>query len=275
LLVVAGMVSDPIDRPNLWALTFSIPALVFLAALLFGCATPQPIYRLEPNGKDVVWVSGRASVQQEREGIRVAAAFDQQHGDTYGMRVEIFNGTEERLEVGPQKVWFSSCSSPAVETCSTSRKVIDPERVIASIDAKRSVDRAAAANSQAFLGTMVLLNVVGDVANIANGRANRTTGLHTMASANLMASDAANRSAGLSDLSAQRQMWSNEALRRNSLFPAQGTGGEVFFPIEPQARFVWLQVRVGKERFAFHFQQEVRHPEQERYRGPGTTGGKR
>jgi hypothetical protein len=214
-------------------------------------------------------------VQQEREGVRVAAAFDEQHGDTYGMRVEIFNGTEERLEVGPQKIWFSSCSSMAVETCSTSRNVIDPERMIASIDAKRSVDRAAAANSQAFLGTMVLLSAVSDVANIADGRAHRATGLRTMASANHMERDAAHRSAGLSDLNAQRQMWSNEALRRNSLFPAQGTGGDVFFPIEPQARFVWLQVRVGKQRFAFHFEQEVRDLAKQRYRGPGTTGGNR
>jgi len=269
------MVSDPIDRPNLWALTFSVPALVFLAALLFGCATPQPIYRLEPSSKDVVWTGGRASVQQEREGIRVAAAFDQQHGDSYGVRVEIFNGTEERLEVGPHKVWFSSCTSAAVETCSTSRRVIDPETVIASIDAKRSADRAAAANSQALLGTLVLLSVAGDVANVASGRRGRTTGLHTMASANLMESDAANRNAGLSNLEAQRQMWSDEALRRNSLFPAQGTGGHVFFPIEPEARFVWVQLRVGTQRFAFHFEQEVRDPAKERYRGPGTTGTRR
>jgi hypothetical protein len=266
------MASDRIDRPNLVALTFSIPALVFLAALLFGCATPQPIYRLEPSHKDVVWVGGRASVQQEREGIRVAAAFDQQHGDTYGMRVEIYNGSEERVEVGPQKIWFSQCTSLAVETCSSALKVIDPERVLASIDAKQSVDRAAAANSQAVLGTLVLLNAVGDAASIASGRADRTTGLHTMASANLMQGDAANRSAGLSSLQAQRQTWANETLRRNSLFPAQGTGGQVFFPIEPEARFVWLQMRVGTQRFAFHFQQEVRDIAKEQYRGPGTTG---
>ena len=269
------MLRDRVDSPSLWALTFSIPALAFLCALLFGCATPQPIYRLEPNTRDVVWVSGRASLQQERAGIRVAAAFDQQHGDTYGVRVEIYNGSEERLEVGPHKIWFSSCSSAAVETCTTSLKVIDPERVLASLDAKQSVDRAAATNSQAVLGTLVLLSAVGDVAKVASGRADGTTGLHTMASASWMESDAANRNAGLSNLQAQRQVWANEALRRNSLFPAQGTGGDVFFPIEPQARFVWLQMRVGTQRFAFHFQQEVRDVAKERYRRPGTTNSPR
>jgi hypothetical protein len=121
----------------------------------------------------------------------------------------------------------------------------------------------------------VLLSAVGDAASIASGRADRTTGLHTMTSANLMEGDAASRRAGLSDLQSQRQVWANEALRRNSLFPAQGTSGDIFFPIEPEARFVWLQMRVGTQRFAFHFQQEVRDPAKERYRGPGTTGGNR
>ena len=85
-----------------------------------------------------------------------------------------------------------------------------------------------------------------------------TTGLQTVSTANLMASDAANRSGGLASLEQQRQAWSNEALRRNTLFPGQGTSGIVFVPIFPDARFVWVQMRVGGQRFAFHFEQNVR-----------------
>ena len=59
------MASNRVDSSYAWALTFSIPALVFIAALLFGCATPAPIYRLDPRAPDVIWVGGRASVQQE------------------------------------------------------------------------------------------------------------------------------------------------------------------------------------------------------------------
>jgi hypothetical protein len=267
LLGQSGMASDRDDSPNRWALAFLIPALVFLAALLLGCATPRPIVRLEPNTQDIVWVGGRASVQQESEGIRVAAAFEQQRGDALGVRVEVHNGTEERLEVGPQKIWYSACTSPAVETCSPSRKVIDPEAMIAAIDEKRSVEVAEVHNSQARLGALVLLSAAGDIAQVASGRADRTTGLGTATSASWMESDATRRGAGLSGLEAQRQSWSNEALRRNTLFPAQGTSGEVFFPIVPDARFVWLQLRVGTQRFVFHFRQTVREVR------PEPTGG--
>ena len=252
------MASNRVDSPYALALTFSIPALVFIAALLFGCATPAPIYRLDPRAPDVIWVGGRASVQQERAGIRVATAFERQQGDTLALRVEIQNGTEARLEVGPQTIWHSPCASPSVGSCRSSEKVIDPEAVLARIDEKQSVDRAAASNSQVALGTLVLLSAVADTAAIASGQADRTTGLKTVSTANLMASDAANRSGGLASLEQQRQAWSNEALRRNTLFPGQGTSGVVFVPIFPDARFVWVQLRVGGERFAFHFEQNVR-----------------
>lgn len=252
------MASNRVDSAYGLALTFSIPALVFIAALLFGCATPAPIYRLDPRAPDVIWVGGRASVQQERGGIRVATAFERQQGDSLALRVEIQNGTESRLEVGPQKIWHSPCSSPSVGSCRSSEKVIDPEAVLARIDEKQSIDRAAASNSQAALGTLVMLSAVADVASVASGRADSTTGLQTVSTANLMAGDAANRSGGLADLEQQRQAWSNEALRRNTLFPGQGTSGVVFVPIVPDARFVWVQMRVGRERFAFHFEQNAR-----------------
>jgi hypothetical protein len=252
------MPSHRVDSPYSWALTFSIPALVFVMALLFGCATPAPIYRLDPRTPDVIWVGGRASVQQERGGIRVAAAFERQQGDSLALRVEIQNGSESRLEIGPQKMWHSPCSSPAVESCRSSERVIDPEAVLAKIDEKQSVDRAAASNSQAALGTLVILSAVTDAASVGSGTADGTTGFQTVSTAHAMSRDAARRSVGLASLEQQRQAWSNEALRRNTLFPGQGTSGIVFVPIFPDARFVWVQMRVGSERFAFHFEQNVR-----------------
>ena len=170
---MAGMAWGRGESPVTEALPFLVPALALLAALLLGCATPAPIYRLDPRAGDVIWVAGRASLQQELGGIRVAAAFEQQHGDMFGVRIEIQNGTEERLEVGPRTISYSACSAISVSSCTASRKVINPEKVLASIDEKQSMDRAAAANSQAVLGTLVLLSAVGDVATIASGHADR------------------------------------------------------------------------------------------------------
>jgi hypothetical protein len=42
------------------------------------------------------------------------------------------------------------------------------------------------------------------------------------------------------------------------LLPGQGTSGEVFIPIYPDANYVWLQLRIGGKRFSFHFEQWVR-----------------
>ena len=151
--------------------------------------------------------------------------------------------------------------------------MVDPEAVLARIDEKQSIDRAAATNSQAALGTLVMLSAVTDVAAVASGQADSTTGLQTVSTANLMESDGAKRSGGLASLEQQRQAWSNEALRRNTLFPGQGTSGIVFVPIFPDARFVWVQMRVGGQRFAFQFEQNVRTISSAARLGPACNRG--
>jgi hypothetical protein len=245
----------PSDSP--WAWPFWIPAVVFLGALLFGCATPSPIYRLEPLSNDVIWVNGRAALQQESGGIRVATAFEHQDGDRLGVRIEIQNGSDQRIEIGPQEIWYSACTGKAVESCTSSVRVVDPEQVLASLDEKESRDTAAAANSQAALGALVLLSAAVDVATIASGKADSSTGLLTATSAAAAADDAAQHNSELASISYQRQMWSNQALRRNSLLPGQGTSGDVFLPIFPSANYVWVQLRAGGQRFSFHFEQRV------------------
>jgi hypothetical protein len=227
------------------------------AGLFFGCATPAPLVRLNPDANDIIWVGGRASVQKEETGVRVAAAFEHQDGPTLALRVEIQNGTSDRLEVDPQGITFSVCRTLGVLSCRPSQTVIDPERMLAALDTEESRDTAATKNSQAFLGTMVLLSAVGDVATVASGHANASTGAGTALAASAMDDDAAAASSAQASIAVQRQVWSNQALRRNSLFPGQGTAGLVYIPINFQAGFVWLQVTVGGRTFPFHFAQTV------------------
>lgn len=248
--------------------------MVFLAALLFGCATPQSIYRLKPRGEDVMWVGGRPSLQREVDGIRVAAAFDQQDGERLGLRVEVQNGSDQPIEVGPREIWFSACRSTAVETCTSSLKVVDPERVLAALDDEQSRQTAAAKNSQAGLGALVLLSAFADLATVASGKANRNTGLLTASSAGLANDDAAARNSELASIEVQRQLWANQTLRRNTLLPGQGTSGEVFIPIYPDANYVWLQLRIGGRRFSFHFEQWVKHVDGYGERGKPQLAGR-
>ena len=72
-----------------------------------------------------------------------------------------------------------------------------------------------------------------------------------------MEGDAAAGNSAQASLAAQQQIWSDQALRRNTLFPGQGTSGLVYLPINYQARYVWLQITVAGRLFPFHFVQVV------------------
>ena len=223
--------------------------------LVLGCATPRPLVRLNPDARDVVWVGGRASVQRDTTGVRVAAAFEHQDGSNLAVRVEIENRTTDRLEVSPQEMTFSVCSSLAPASCLPSQRVIDPEQILTALEVAQSRGAAEASNSQAFYGTLVLLNAVGDVASAAHGRP--TTGSGTLVAASAMEGDAAVRNSAQASIAAQEQIWSDQALRRNTLFPGQGTSGLVYLPINYQACYVWLQITVAGRLFPFHFGQVV------------------
>ncbi|HVV53149.1 MAG TPA: hypothetical protein VHO06_26060, partial [Polyangia bacterium] len=222
---------------------------------LAGCATPAPLVRLNPDAADVIWVGGRASVQRMETGVRVAAAFEHQDGRALAVRVEVENGTGDRLEVDPRDITYAVCRTADARSCAPSRRVIDPEQVLAALDTAESRDAADAANSKAFLGTLVLLSAVGDVAAAASGHPGR--GGNTVLAAQAMDDHAAAVDSAQASIAVQRQLWSNQALRRNSLFPGQGTSGLVYLPINLQAGFVWLQVTAGGRTFPFHFLQTV------------------
>jgi hypothetical protein len=230
---------------------------ILIGASVAGCATPSPIYRLFPNSQDVIWVGGRGSMQKEIEGVRVATSFEHQDGNALALRLEIQNGTPDRVDVGPRDVTFSACSSMRADSCAPTGRAVDPEAVLAALDDRQASEVASAKNSQAALGALVLLSAVGDIATIASGKADSTTGLATASTASLAASDAASHDSSLASIEAQRQLWSNEAFRRNTLLPGQGTSGHVFIPIYPDARIVWLHVKVGPRTFSFPFTQDV------------------
>jgi hypothetical protein len=223
--------------------------------VVVGCATPMPLVRLNPDTRDVIWVAGRASVQKDTTGVRVAAAFEHQDGSNLALRVEIENRTTDRLEVSPQEMTYAVCSGLAPASCSPSQRVIDPEQILAALAVAQSRGVAEASNSQAFYGTLVLLSAVGDVASAAHGRP--TSGSGTLVAASAMEGDAAERDSAQASLAAQEQIWSDQALRRNTLFPGQGTSGLVYLPINYQARYVWLQITVAGRLFPFHFAEVV------------------
>jgi hypothetical protein len=231
--------------------------LFALPLCLVGCATPAPLVRLYPRNPNAVWVSGRAVVAHEQAGIRVATAFDEQHQDTLGLRIEIQNLTNDRLEIAPEDVTYLTCTSERDASCSSLRPIINPEEVLMSLDVQSSRERANATNEQGFLTPLLLLSVVSDVAAVGSGRANASTGAGSTAIANDMENAAARHGRALSQMEAAHAQWSTAAFRRTTLFPGQGAAGYVYLPIETKARYVWLQVHAGGQRIPFGFTQVV------------------
>jgi hypothetical protein len=242
--------------PSIARPVFLVP-LFMIAAAAASCATPSPLVRLYPSSEDVIWVAGRAALVDEEDGVQVAVSFDHQYGHKLGLRVEVENRTNERIDVDPSTFKFTDCPSMAIESCKHARRVIDPERVLVELDAQESREQADAVNSQAFLGTVVILSAVGDVASAASSHGHRSTGSNTANAIDVMESDAAAHDSELASVGAQQQIWSNEALRRNTLFPGQGTAGRVYIPIDRSAELVYLYVKAGGHTFPFAFQQTI------------------
>jgi len=251
--------AESMPRPTL-SLALSFPWLLAAAVLAggaIGCATPGPLVSLTPAHGPIVWVAGRATVEKEQSGIRVAAAFEHQDGDTLALRVEVANDTPAPIELDPSDMSFNVCQTNQRETCSPAAYVINPEQVLADLARAKSRNDADQTNDQIFLGTIALLSVATDVAAIGTGHADHNTGRLTHDIANDMAHDEARHDSARASISSQQQLWADVALRRSTIPPGRGVGGRVFIPINTQARRVWLHVMVGGRTFSFPFTQTV------------------
>jgi hypothetical protein len=222
-----------------------------------GCATPAPIVRLAPVASNVIWVAGRAAVEQERAGVRVATAFEHQDGGNHAVHVEIENRGDQPIVVGPEDIWFAPCAGTTEKSCAPARFIIDPEQALADLDVRESTGRAQAANQQAFGTTVLILSAAGDVAQVASGHADRSTGAGTASIAASIEADQVRHETAALSIASQREVWANAAFRRSTLLPGRGVAGNIFFPADLGQEFVVLCVRVRGETLAFWFRQTV------------------
>lgn len=209
----------------------------------------------------MVWVSGRAAITEEHDGVRAAAAFDRHEGNAVVFRVEVENLTDSQVEVTPREMTVATCA--AAGPCSAAFRVIDPEGVLMALDQQEAAEKAAATNEAVFSGSLMLLSAVLDVASLATGKANRDTGRNTARIGAQMDRDDARHHRQLSQIDRRRQSWSGGALRRTTLSPGQSTAGYVYVPVRLQAQLVWLHLRVGGRRIPFCFKQVVYGPQVE------------
>ena len=230
-----------------------LAAAFALLALSAGCATPAPVIRLAPRANDnVVWVSGRAAVTHEKQGLRVAAAFDRQDEHLLALRVEVDNFGAAPVEVDPDNMTYSTCTGTARATCRPADYVVDPLGKLFALDARRARERADAQNDRNAAAPFIFLGLVGDIDSLGSGG-----GSATQAMADESDAADARHDQIISRVEARKETWSNVALRRTTLFPGQVLVGTVYIPSDSRARRVWFQVEIGASRFPFCFEQSV------------------
>jgi hypothetical protein len=229
-------------------------ALVIPALIALGCVTPEPVVRLTSVGAPV-WIAGRAVETQALDGFRVAAAFDHQEPSRIGFRVEIENGGDRTIDVDPTDMGFNDRIGG---TWTREHTVIDPEERLAELDATGAQEAADAYNHAVGMAPLLFLTAIGEVASVASGHGGTTTGLRTAAIASDMESDQAGHASAIQQVGAEKALWMNAALRRTTLAPGQTVSGFIYVPIEVNAQFVCLNVRVGGRIFQFMFKQVVR-----------------
>ena len=232
---------------------------LMLSMAMAGCVSPSPLVSLRPLDPGSVWIAGRETVQKRQDDVRVAAAFEHQDGDNLAIRVEVENQRAEQIEINPSTVTFVTCKDRELSSCTGARRVINPERMLLQLDEQQSRNAADAASDAAFYGPLLLLSAIGDVATIASGKGSGTTGLQSADIAHRMDTSAIRHETASQSIASQRQLWSNVALRRNTVFPGSGTGGLVYLPVDTNARFVWVFLRpVGGKTVPFCFEQTVK-----------------
>lgn len=224
-----------------------------------GCvATAGPVVRLQPDTADFVWISGRAVVFRDVGGLRLAVAFDHLQDDLIGMRVEVQNNNDQRVEVDPAQFRYVYCADE--KRCSRPYAVIDPEQKLLELDQARSQVAAQASLDATVGGALLFLSLVGDVATVASGKGHRSTGAHTAAVAASTSADLAYAESAMTNIGADNQAWSAAALRRTTLFPGQGVSGYVYVGAIPEKREMWLGIPVGDALSWFHFRQTAIEP---------------
>jgi hypothetical protein len=243
-------------------------------ASVAGCVTPQAVVRLYPDSKDVVWRAGRGAMTQEKDGFRVAAAFDYQHDDRLGIRVEIENRSEARVDVDHGAVSYERCTTPKV--CTGPYAVMDPEQTLVDMDLARAREQADKANDQTAGTAFALLSTVGAIGAVASGnhRAALDASVRTSAIESSAQDEAIAHDQRIMTIDAGHAEWATVALRRTTLLPGEGVAGDVFIAVDETATLIWLRVDVGRTTFWFPFRQAVQAPPAPSggYQQHGTTG---
>jgi hypothetical protein len=232
--------------------------ILLLAGLGAGCAFAQPVVRLTPQAKNVVWAGGTAITSRQGRYARVALGFLRQDDDRLVFRVEIENTGAVPLLVDPSRFYFTTCSAPQHQkplACKAAQWAINPEQVLLNLDLRRSREVAEASNQEGLATAFMFLDLSVGVAGAASGHGRAASNSLALAGEDAAIAEAASHRRQYSSFEGQRAKWEVEAFRKSTILPGDRVGGTVYLGRDINAGEVRLHIRTADEVLVFPFDQ--------------------
>lgn len=254
--------------------------LLLFAGLMLGCASPQPVYRLDAQSADSssVWRQGRRIVTRTVDSVQVAVAYGRTTSEGHKFHIAYANRSGTSRTFDPQNVFGvvtgrrssykrkvqvetgeeETEDGPHYEyrrvtlTATDTMPARDPEEMLLRIDRQQARATAEAANDATANALISVLDAVNTFASPAPSPEERTAEASEELS---RAADRAENQRTQNRLQQRRAQWAQSALRRTTLLPGERTSGVVYVPVDPRATRLVLHVNVGSRTVTIPFQQ--------------------
>ncbi|MCG5054475.1 MAG: hypothetical protein KA712_16040 [Myxococcales bacterium] len=231
-------------------------ATLTLVLLGAGCATPSPVYRLEPLAAVDHWAQGRAVMKAASHDVEVALAYDGNRDGLLAFRLEVVNRGSEPLLVDPAGVTATRCVRRQTDlVCGLPLAFMNPEEHLLALELAQSEIQAHHENEQSWNTGLLFFSLVGD---IGNGRSYGTSNTAAIsADRDLETLKHQNRQVRFGSA---LEFWQAAAFRRTTLVSGAGASGLLLARPEPAVRTLEVKVPVGTQTFSFPFAQVVYDP---------------
>lgn len=244
-------------------LTIALLGATFLL-LLSGCATPQPISRLQPVQQQGItkWRYGSQLVTlAEQEGLEVAAAFRSSTPGYLVFDVKIRNASGRIVEIIPEQFYYEPLANDTATLIATKVFANDPEKMLLEFDKQESRMLATQQNETVSELLSITTNLVEDIST-KNESTEELRQKYTERDARRAEyeSSQANYQLNFNSLDAERSYWANQTIRRTTLDPGYEMTGTVFFLRNNKAQFIRLNVVIDNKIFPVTFWQILYKP---------------
>jgi hypothetical protein len=238
--------------------------LLFVSsAFLTGCYTAKPVVRLKAACDHNRWEMGREIISIEKDSVTLEVFYENYNADYYILNARIVNRSQRVIDVYPEMFYYQANSNEKPPQL-TDYHAANPEDMLLKLDMDASQNEASQKNAAvaAIVGTTVLV-----AADIATSNNQPSPGAHvandiaTDVMIGGMVADASTKQDDLVSINDAHQYWTNEVLRRNTLFPNFETQGTVLFPRNNQLSTITFRFVIGNQVFEVPYNQVLYYPQ--------------